>query len=164
MISALAAIFGALTGLVPAILQFFTLKATNAHQLEIRKLEIQAARENIALQVDLTRAQSDVKQQEHIYSFANSPSGIKWIDALAVLVRPYITLVIFHMWALIEIALFVAAVNGGLRLDEIVPIIWDENSKSTLAAIIGFWFGNRMLAPQMTATLSVTEPKKERGR
>jgi hypothetical protein len=158
VITALASIFGALAGLVPAVLQFFTMKASNAHAIELRKLELQAAREGTALQIDLAGAQSDIKQQEHIYNFANGPSGYKFVDALAVLVRPYITLVIFHMWALIEIGLFVAAVNGGLRLDEIVPIIWDDTNKGMLASIIGFWFGNRMgtRGMQMAATLAVT--------
>lgn len=159
MITALASIFGALTGLVPAILQFFTLKANNAHAIELRRLDIEAAKVGGAIQIDVANAQSDIKQQEHIYNFANGSSGVKWIDALAILVRPYITLVIFHMWALIEIGLFVAAVNGGLSLDQIVPIIWDETNKGMLAAIIGFWFGNRMgqRGMQMAATLAVSK-------
>jgi len=156
VITALASIFGALTGLVPAILQFFTLKAQNAHAIELRRLDIEAAKIGGAIQIDVANAQSDIKQQEHIYNFANGSSGVRWIDALAILVRPYITLVIFHMWALIEIALFVAAVNGGLRLDEIVPIIWDETNKAMLASIIGFWFGSRMGQRGMAATLAVS--------
>lgn len=160
MITGLLGILGALTGLVPAVLQFFTMKATNAHQLEVRRLELQAAREGTALQIDLAGAQSDIRQQEHIYNFASGSSGVKWVDALAILVRPYITLVIFHMWALIEIGLFVAAVNGGLTLDQVVPIIWDETNKGMLASIIGFWFGNRMgmRGQQMAATMAVTQP------
>lgn len=161
MITALASIFGALTGLVPAILQFFTMKASNAHALELRKLELQAAREGTALQIDLANAQSDIRQQDHIYNFANGSSGIKWVDALAIFVRPYITLVIFHLWVLIEVGLFVAAVNGGLNLEQVVTIIWDDTSKGMLASIIGFWFGNRMGARglQMAATIAVTQPQ-----
>lgn len=161
MISSLAAIFGALTGLVPAILQFFTLKANNAQALELRKLELQAAKEGVALQIDLASVQADIQQQQHIYDFANSPTGIKWVDAFSTIVRPYITMFIFHLWVLIEVGLFVAAVNGGLDLAQIVPIIWDDTTKATFASILGFWFGNRSGnrgVQRMAATLSVTNP------
>lgn len=162
MFASIAAVFGMVAGVLPAIIQFFTLKANNAHAIKLRELDIQAAREGVALQIDLANAQSDIKQLDHIYNFANNPSGIRWIDALAVLVRPYITLVIFHMWFLIELALFVAAVNGGLQLDQIVPIIWDDTSKGMLASIIGFWFGNQAgkRGMQMAATMAVTQPMK----
>lgn len=162
MISSLAAIFGALTGLVPAVLQFFTLKANNAQAIELRKLELQAAKEGVALQIDLANVQADIQQQQHIYSFANSPTGIKWVDAFATIVRPYITMFIFHLWVLIEVGLFVAAVNGGLDLAQIVPIIWDDTTKATFASILGFWFGNRSgnyAERSMAATLSIANPR-----
>lgn len=161
MITALASIFGALTGLVPSLLQFFTLKASNAHAIELRKLELQAAKEGAALQVDLENARADIRQQEHIYNFANNPSGVKWVDALAIIVRPYITLVMFHLWVLIEVGLFVAAVNGGLNLEQVVAIIWDTDTKALFAAVISFWFGDRMGrrgVQMMAATMAVTTP------
>jgi hypothetical protein len=161
MIASLAAIFGALTGLVPAVLQFFTLRANNAQALELKKLELQAAKEGVALQIDLANVQADIQQQQHIYDFANSPTGIKWVDAFSTIVRPYITMFIFHLWVLIEVGLFVAAVNGGLDLAQIVPIIWDDTTKATFASILGFWFGNRSgdrAGQRMAATLSVTNP------
>lgn len=158
MFTALATIFGALAGLVPAILQFFTLKTNNAHAIELKRLDIQAAKEGVALQIDLENVRADVRQYDRIYDFANAPTGVRWIDALAVLVRPYITLVMFHTWLLMKVGVFVAAVNGGLNLAQVVGIVWDEPTTATFGAIMGFWFGNRMSMrnSQMAATLSVT--------
>ncbi len=162
MLTSLAAIFGALTGLVPAVLQFFTLKANNAQAIEIEKLRLQAAKEGTALQIDLANVQADIQQQQHIYDFANSPTGIKWVDAFSTIIRPFITIVIFVLWVLIEVGLFVAAVNASLDLAQIVPIIWDEQTKAIFASILGFWFGNRSgnrSEQRMAATLSVTNPQ-----
>lgn len=161
MLTAIATILGAVTGLVPGILQFFTMRATNAQQLEIKKLELQAAREGTALEVDLAHAQSDIQQQQQLYNFAREPSGVRWVDALNTLIRPWITIVVFHMWAAVEIALLWYAINKGLDLKQIVDAVWDDAAKGILGAVVGFWFGNRMLTrgnQQMAATQAVTNP------
>src|SRR5690348_16194118 len=109
---ALAPVLGALAGLVPAFLQFMTLRANNARDIELKKLELEAAEKGYTFQLDLAAANADIHQQDHIYNFANAPSGIRWVDALAILVRPYITFVTFNFWWLLKLAVFVAAVNA----------------------------------------------------
>lgn len=159
MITLITTILGALTGMVPGVLQFFTQKATNAQQLELRKLELQAAREGTALQVDLAHAQSDIQQQSRIYDFASKPTGIGWVDAVTVLMRPYITAVLFHMWMAVEIALLIYGIRAGFDLEKLINLLWDESAKAMLAAVVGFWFGNRMLNrgnQQMAATIAVS--------
>jgi hypothetical protein len=159
MITAITGILAALTGMVPGILQFFTLKATNAQQLAIEQLRMQAAKDGIALQIDLANSQSDIQQQQHLYDFAAGASGIKWIDALAILVRPFITIIVFAMWVAVEIALLYSAMHNEFGIAAVADAVWDENTQQIFMAIVGFWFGNRMLArgqQQMAATLAVT--------
>jgi hypothetical protein len=159
-LAALPAILGALAGMVPAIVQLFTLKANNAQQLAMAQLQLQAQKEGVALQVDLANAQADIRQADHIYSFGNSSSGIKWVDAIAVLVRPYITIVFFHLWVLLEVFLFIYAVNNGYDLGQLVKLLWPPETQAMFGAIIGFWFGDRMLLrgqQRMAATLAVTQ-------
>jgi hypothetical protein len=161
MITGIVAILGAITGLVPSIMQWLSLKETNAHSLALETLRLQAAREGTALQVDLANAQHDIKQSEHIYSFGAGASGVKWIDALAVFVRPYITLVFFHFWLLIEVALFIYGVNSGYDLGQLAKLMWSDETAGIFGAVIGFWFGTRMMTrgAQMSATLAVTKGK-----
>jgi hypothetical protein len=71
VLAALPAILGALAGMVPAIVQLFTLKANNAQQLAMAQLQLQAQKEGVALQVDLANAQADIRQADHIYSFGS---------------------------------------------------------------------------------------------
>src|SRR4051812_15967878 len=98
MLTGILGLAGALIGLAPAILQYFTAKANNAQAIAIEQLRLQAAKDNIALQIDLGNTNADIEQQKRIYDFASTPSGIKWVDAIAVIVRPYITLILFHAW------------------------------------------------------------------
>lgn len=158
MLTGIIGILGALAGLVPALLQYLSLKANNAQQIELRKLEIEAARQNIALQVDLKNVEADIEQQRNVYNFANAPSGIKWVDALAVFVRPYITLIMFHVWIAIEVMLLLYGIANGVTFNDMVSMLWDADTKSMFAAIIGFWFGDRMgkrNQQQMAATTAV---------
>lgn len=162
-LAALPAILGALAGMVPAIVQLFTLKANNAHQLAMAQEQRQAAKEGVALQVDLANAQADIRQADHIYGFASGPSGNRFVDALAVFVRPYITLVFFHLWGLMEVALFIYAVNSGYDLGQLVKLLWPPETAAIFGAIMGFWFGDRMMLrgqERMAATLAITQKGK----
>lgn len=161
LLAALPAILGAIAGMVPALVQLFTLKANNAFQIEMAKLQLQGQKDNIALQVDLAGAQADIRQADAIYSFGSSSSGIKWVDALAVLIRPVITIIFFGLWLLLEVCLFIYGVNSGYDLGQLVKLLWPDETQAMFGAIIGFWFGDRMMLrgkQQMSATLAV-QPK-----
>jgi len=160
LLGALPAILGALAGMVPAIIQWLTLKETNAHQLAMAQEQRQAQKEGVALQVDLANAQADIRQADHIYSFGAGLSGNKFVDGLAVFVRPYVTLVFFHLWILLEVFMFIYAVNSGYDLGQLVKVLWPDETQAMFGAIIGFWFGDRMMLrgkQQMAATLAVTQ-------
>jgi hypothetical protein len=162
VLAALPAILGALAGMVPALVQLFTLKANNAHQLAMAQEQRQAAKEGVALQVDLANAQADIRQAEHIYSFGSGPSGNRFVDGLAIFVRPYVTLVFFHLWILLEIFMFIYAVNSGYDLGQLVKVLWPSETQAMFGAIMGFWFGDRMMLrgqERMAATLAVTQKK-----
>lgn len=161
ILAALPAILGALAGMVPALVQLFTLKANNAFQLEMARLQLQGQKDGVALQVDLANAQADIRQADAIYGFGGSASGIKWIDALAVFIRPFLTLAFFCIWSVMEIFLFIYAVNSGYDLGQLVKLMWPAETQAMFAAIIGFWFGDRMMLrgqQRMAATLAV-QPK-----
>jgi hypothetical protein len=158
VLAALPAILGALAGMVPAIVQLLTQKANNAQQLAMAQLQLQASKDNVALQVDLANANADVRQADAIYGFGSGASGIKWVDALAVFIRPFLTLAFFFIWFLMEAFLFVYAVNTGYDLGQLVKLLWPAETQAMFGAIIGFWFGDRMMIrgnQRMAATLAV---------
>ena len=75
MITGIVAIFGALAGMVPSVMQWLTMKANNAQQLAMAQLQLQAAKEGPALQIDLANAQAAIRQADHIYDFGNNSTG-----------------------------------------------------------------------------------------
>jgi hypothetical protein len=161
MITGIIGILGALTGLVPSIMQWLTLKANNAQQLAMAQLQLQATKDGVALQVDLANAQADIRQADHIYNFASGSSGNRFVDGMAIFVRPYITLVFFHLWILLEVFMFIYAVNSGYDLGQLVKVLWSDETAGIFGAIMGFWFGDRMMLrgqQRMAATLAV-QPK-----
>ncbi len=160
MISLITTILGALTGMVPGVLQLFTQKANNAYQLQLQQLQLEAAKEGKALEIDLANSQADVQQQQSLYKFATDPAGLRWVDATNALVRPYITLIVFHVWIGVEVALIHYGISQGHSLAELAASVWDENTQAIFSAVVGFWFGNRMLtrAAPMAATRAVTAP------
>ena len=158
--AAIAAILGFLSSVAPMAVQLFTLKENNAQQIRLETLRQQGKREEIAGQVDIANTQADVRQADHIYEFASGSSGYRFIDALAVFIRPYITFVFFHFFLLMEFGLFIYGVNSGYDLGQLVKLLWDENTAAIFGAIMGFWFGNRMLtrsSQSMAATLAVMQ-------
>lgn len=160
MMAAIAAILGFLSSVAPMAVQLFTLKENNAQQIRLETLRQQGKREEIAGQVDIANTQADVRQADHIYEFASGSSGYRFIDALAVFIRPYITFVFFHFFLLMEFGLFIYGVNSGYDLGQLVKLLWDENTAAIFGAIMGFWFGNRMLtrsSQSMAATLAVMQ-------
>ena len=161
MITGIVAILGAITGMVPAIMQWLTLKANHAQQLALAQLQMQAAKEGGALQIDLANSQADIRQADHIYEFASGASGNRFVDALAVFVRPYVTLIFFHLWIFLEVCLAIYGINSGYDLGQLSKLVWDDNTAAIFGAIMGFWFGDRMMMrgqQRMAATLAVTQP------
>ena len=163
LLAALPAILGALAGMVPAVIGFLNKKADNAQQLAMAQLQLQATKDGVALQVDLESARADTRQAERIYDFASGLSGNRFVDALAVFVRPYITLVFFHLWLFLTVCLAVYAVNTGFDLGQLVKLVWPPEIQAMFGAIIGFWFGDRMMVrneQRMAATLAVQPQPK----
>lgn len=162
MMAAIAAILGFLSSVAPLAIQYFSLKENNAQAIRLEELRQKGQLQEAASKVDLANVEADTRQSEHIYDFANTPTGYRFVDALVILIRPYITFVFFHFFLLIEASLFVYGVNKGYDLGQLAKLLWDDNTAAIFGAIIGFWFGNRMIVrgQQMQATLAVTKGTK----
>lgn len=159
MIAAITAILGFLSSTAPMLVQWLTLKENNAQAIAMEKLRQDGAVKAAAVQVDVANTEVDARQADHIYDFASGSSGYPWVDALAVFIRPFVTLVFFLFFILMETGLFIYGVNSGYDLGQLVKLLWDDNTAAIFGAIMGFWFGNRLIMrnSQMAATRAVTK-------
>lgn len=159
MIAAISAILGFLSSVAPLAIQYFSLKENNAQAIRLEELRQQGQRQQIAGQIDIANTQADAEQGKHIYDYGSGSSGYKFIDAFAVSIRPYITWVFFHFYLLMKASLFVYAVNRGYDLGQLVKLLWDDTDSALFGAIMGFWFGNRVImrSQQMAATQAIMQ-------
>ncbi len=159
MIAAISAIAGFLATAAPLLFQWLTVKENNTHAMEMEKLRQSGKREEVAGQVDIANTQVDARQAERIYDYANGASGVRFVDALVVLIRPYITLIFFHFYLLLKVSLFIYGVNRGFDLGQLVKLLWDDTDAALFGAIIGFWFGNRVImrSQGMAATQAIMQ-------
>lgn len=143
MIVAITTLLGFLAPAIPALITLFTRKADQTHEqiMADKQLEAQKAGGQIVLAVEVARA--DTEQQRELYRYAAGPSGNERVDALNALVRPYITMIMFHLWIGIETTVLVIGIRQGLSLEALVGLIWDDNTQAIFGAVMGFWFGNR---------------------
>lgn len=67
-------------------------------------------------------------------------------------VRPVITYAFFGLFAGLKILAFCHAlsVDHASALGSL-PVIWDENADALFGAVLGFWFGSRIISRQVTA-------------
>lgn len=164
MIAAIGAIAGFLSTVAPLLVQWLTLKENNSHAREMELLRQQGEREKIAGQVDIENARVDARQADHIYEFASGASGYRFVDALAVFIRPFITIMFFMLYLMMKAGLFIYAVNSGYDLGQLVKLVWGEADEAIFGAIMGFWFGNRVImrGQGMAATQAIIQVQGRR--
>lgn len=143
MLTLIGILGGFLTSTVPSLITLFTRKQDQAHEQEMAKLQMQAAAQGGQISLATEVARADTEQQRELYRYASGPSGNERVDALNSLVRPYITMIMFHLWLGIETTVLVIGIKQGLQLSELVALIWDEPTQAIFGAVMGFWFGNR---------------------
>lgn len=157
-LTAFTTIVGFLSSFAPALINAYTRKQDQAHERAMadKQLAAQQLGGQIALATEVARA--DTEQQRELYRYAAGPSGNSRVDALNSLVRPYITMVFFHLWLAVKSTALVVGIGAGLDIMVLCALVWDDPTIAIFGAIIGFWFGNRAVrqnVDQSYATLPV---------
>ena len=71
------------------------------------------------------------------------PSGVKWVDGFNALVRPFLTLCFFGLYAAVKAAQFAILQQDHSGSAATLLSMWGEEDWAVWAAIVTFWFGNR---------------------
>lgn len=145
MLTLIATLGGFISSFAPALINMFTRKADQAHEQRMAEFQLRAQAQGGQISLAVEVAKADTEQQRELYRYAAGPSGNKRVDALQSLVRPYITMIMFHLWLGIETLALVIGYRAGMGLTELVNVVWDEPTQAIFGAIMGFWFGNRAM-------------------
>lgn len=144
MITLISAIIGFLASVLPAVIKIIEKKQDYKHEFELRKLEIEAAQQGIALQTRIQQIQALIEQNRAIYGHDESISGSSTINNLRATVRPVITYAFFFLFFIIKTIALIAGIQAGFPVEKLVVVVWDEYTGSIFGAIIAFWFGSRL--------------------
>lgn len=163
MIVAITTLLGFISSFAPAIINAWTRKTDQAHERAMADKQLEAQRQGGQISLATEVARGDTAQQSELYRYAAGPSGNKRVDALNSLVRPYITMVMFHLWLGVKTLALVVGI-GGMEIGALVGLVWDEPTLAIFGAIMGFWFGNRAMRQSTDptyASLPVVKPVAE---
>lgn len=144
MLTVISAAIGLLGSFLPGLLNYLTANANNEYQLELIKLQMEAAKQNVELEINLAQTKADIQLQQSLYSYDAGDAG-PIVNALRGSVRPVITYTVFGIWLIIILIGLYYGIAQGLSATELVNLVWDDNMKAIFITIIAFWFGSRML-------------------
>jgi len=154
MLSLLATIVGGLTGILPGILDFFNRKMQLEYDYERAKLNMDIIKFRAEMEMDIINAQADAFEGESLRRHDSSIDSEGFIGALRASVRPIITYLFFFLFIFVKIMTVYTFINSGTSGDwlgdslawaEIYPLIWDNETQAIFGAVIGFWFGSRVM-------------------
>lgn len=137
-----ATILGGLFRLAPELLKLFNRWLDDKHELEMLKQSgaIEANKYKYKVQLaSVEKGNSDYNNSlyESIIKLQTKKTGVKYIDAINSLVRPYVTYILMGLYVFIKLYF----IFNGVPLN----LIWTEVDMSLLSGILSFWFVGRVL-------------------
>lgn len=146
----LGTLIGGLTGVVgalaPTVIETWEKRDTRAHDLAMRKLEIELVEKGHQFTVQEKNLDADIAEITKLYEHDMSLKGGWFIESLRASVRPTITFVFFGVYLFVKISALFQAWATGVPITVAVPTLWSGDDQAIFAAVISFWFGHRALA------------------
>ena len=143
MITLLGSLLGFGTSFLPEIFNYFKAGQDHKHNLERMSLEMDMMAKRNELKLNIIDKQAEIKETEGLYKHDSMDAG-GFINALRGSVRPVITYVFFGLFVAIKVTALISLMDAGNDLGRSLSLIWDDATSGLFAAIISFWFGNRL--------------------
>lgn len=137
MIAFLSSIIGFLSAGLPHLMEFYTSRQSNTHELEMLRLHAELAKIEQQGKLEAVGIQSDANMYHDQIQLALAslkPTGINFIDGLNASVRPVVAYAFFALYTLVKLAQY----RSGLPW-----LLWTEEDQAIFAGIISFYFGQR---------------------
>jgi len=148
MLSLLGSLLGFGTSFLPSVMNFFQDRSDKAHELRVMEIQIKAQSETHTQRLEEINTQADIDQMKAMYRHdaALQKNAASWTSTLSASVRPVITYAFFGLFAFVEISVYLALTAKGVAHIDALHVVWDDETKALFAAVISFWFGNRMMS------------------
>ena len=145
LLTLLSPFLGILGSLLPSIVRIFEMKEQMKYNLELNKIQIEAATQNAQITLAIEDAKAGVADAESVRSFDNNIDGGRFINALRASIRPVVTYTFFITFIAIKLAVVTVMIYNGESMTAMIGAVWDQDTMALFGAVMGFWFGTRML-------------------
>ncbi len=155
MIALLSALLGFGSSMVPDLLKLIQDKRDKAHEIELIKLQAQAADKqadnDLTKTIAIAEGQQAVAIQESYRTDVRSTieAGFGWVAALSASVRPILTYLFFFLYVAVKYSQIHLMMNPtmpwqtAITFAEAISTAWGEEDMAIFSAIVAFWFGSR---------------------
>ena len=124
------------------------MEVSHRHKMELLKLQSQVDITKSAQAIRELEAEGDLEQTKQIYAhdtILNEKNQSGFVSALSASVRPVVTYVFFLTFLVVKgVGLYLAYKNN-VPVDQMINIVWNDETNAIFAAIISFWFGQRAM-------------------
>lgn len=154
MISTLiGSLLGLFTRALPEIFNYFDKKNDRKHELAMAQEQTKYSlalgaqkQEEIKLQGDVTYDEKALDTFKTAIEIQGEKSGVTWVDGLNALIRPIITIQwVILLYPAVIVTKLVALLINDMPILTAIPLIWGETETAIVAAIMNFFFLNRVL-------------------
>ncbi len=143
MLTLLASLLGFVSSALPKLLNLWQNQQDKRHELAIMDKQLMQMRLGHQQQLEEIKTQAEIANTQALYQYESHSSGVRWVEGLRATVRPVVTYLLVLLFIAVKGAVVVACLQQGLTLATCMQGIWDDETASLFAAVIGFWFGNR---------------------
>ncbi|MDR0477663.1 MAG: hypothetical protein LBH14_06995 [Desulfobulbaceae bacterium] len=147
----LGGFMGGVFRLVPELLKWLDRKNERAHELAMQDKSLEFEKARFAGQLAQIDASSQAAwDQGTLTAFTESikaqgqVSGVKWIDALSISVRPMITYWFMLIYCLVKAGRFWMIVSSGGDPLSSLSLLWTSDDMAIWAGLLNFWFLGRV--------------------
>jgi hypothetical protein len=175
MLSAFMAIFGALGGgllrLAPVLIDAWLNRNATGDAIELARIELEKTRVEVEagmMQAALPEAQANANAAlaqanatlaalttQHATLAAKQAgaqtSGVRWIDAMSLAVRPAITLWLLALYTAYKAMLFAIALQQATPFADMATVIWNDDDITIFSGAVSFWFIDQVLSDRPKA-------------
>lgn len=149
MMALLGSLLGFGSSFLPEVLSYFKANQAQKHRMEMMQLETELAQKRSEMKLVELDKKADIEETRGLYEHDRSIDAGGFINALRGSVRPVITYAFFLLFVATKVVIMLKVLEDGGNWMQGVELMFDQETKGLLSAVLAFWFGNRAIGKYM---------------
>lgn len=139
---------GGILRLVPEFIKLFDRAAERKHELALQAsaLEFEKLRGTQKMQeYGSVLNIEEIKALATVSAAQTQITGIKWVDAVNMTVRPFVTYYFLIIFGVAKASALKLALQVNAEWEEVAVKLWTPENEVIMSSILGYWFVDRTL-------------------